>query len=400
MKIDFGPEYDAFRDEVRAFLDDALDDDLRAGARLNAGMFQDYKTNIRWHKILHKKGWIAPAWPREYGGCGWDLAQKYIWGVTCGEAGTPGLMPTGLGMCGPMLIGHGTQEQKDYYLPRILSGDDYWCQGYSEPGSGSDLASLQMKAESNGDDYILNGTKIWTSHAHHANRMFGLVRTDNSGKPQQGITFILLDMDTPGITIEPIIFSSGEYEVNQVFFDNVRVPKANRVGKENDGWTVAKYLLEFERGGGNAAGRMKIGLQKVKKLARNTKTNGASLMEDPAFTAKCVDAETRIEALQYTEFRIMAALVKGGSPGPESSILKNLSSDLGQRLTELTVEAVGDYVFPDQKPAREVGANIAPIGPTDAVTALPRYLNVRASGIAGGTNEVQMNIVAKAVLGL
>ena len=399
MDIRLLPEHDRFRDEVRGFLERALDDELRDGARFCAGIFQDYATNMRWHKILYQQGWVAPSWPKQYGGTGWDLLQRYIWTTEASLAGAPGLAPMGLGMCGPMLIGHGTPEQRAYFLPRILSGEDYWCQGYSEPGAGSDLASLKLRADIDGEDYLLNGTKIWTTHAHHANRMFCLVRTDATGKPQQGITFLLLDMDSPGISVEPILFASGEHEVNQVFFDNVRVPHANRVGRENDGWTVAKYLLEFERGGGGAA-RMQAALTRLKDLARSMPVDSGSLAEDPGFARKLASAEIDLAAIQYTEFRILAALAQGGNPGPESSILKNLGANMGQRITELAVEAVGCYAAPHQPEARTVGNNIAPVGPDQAIVVLPNYFNMRATSIAGGSNEVQKNIVAKLVLGL
>ncbi len=399
MDIRLLPEHERFRDEVRTFLESALDDDLRDGARFCPGVFQDYETNIRWHRILYKQGWIAPSWPKQYGGTGWDLMQRHIWTTEASLAGAPGVAPMGLGMCGPMLIGHGTPEQRAFYLPRILSGEDYWCQGYSEPGAGSDLASLKLRADIDGEHYVLNGTKIWTTHAHYANRMFCLVRTDFSGKPQQGITFLLLDMDIPGITVEPIVFVSGEHEVNQVFFDNVRVPRSNRVGAENDGWSVAKYLLEFERGGSGAA-RMQASLTRLKKLAALIKTGEGSLADDPAFARKIAIAEIDLTAIQYTEFRILAALSRGGSPGPESSILKNLGSNMSMRISELAVEAIGYYGSPHQPEARTVGSNVAPIGPNEGIVALPNYLNYRAMSIAGGTNEVQKNIVAKLVLGL
>ena len=399
MDISFSAEHEAFRDEVREFLERALDDDLRDGARFCPGIFQDYDTNIRWHRILAKRGWIAPSWPKQYGGTGWDLLQRYIWSTETSLAGAPRVAPMGLAMCGPMLIGHGTDEQKSFYLPRILSGEDYWCQGYSEPGSGSDLASLRLRADRDGEDYVLNGTKIWTTHAHVANRMFCLVRTNFDGKPQQGITFLLLDMDSPGITVEPIIFASGEHDVNQVFFDNVRVPRTNRVGEEHQGWTVAKYLLEFERGGGGSAG-MQVGLRRLRELARQTPSNGEPLELQPAFKRKLDEAGVRIEAIQYTEFRIMAALSKGQNPGPESSIMKNLGANVGQRLTELAIEAVGCYIAPHQPEARQVGRNVPAIGPAEGIVAFARYFNLRASSIAGGTNEVQKNIVAKLVLGL
>ena len=399
MNISFSAEHEAFRDEVRTFLSEALDDDLRRAQKYCPGIFLDYEHNIRWHRILHAKGWIAPAWPKQYGGTGWDLTRRYIWSTETTLAGAPSLAPMGLGMCGPMLIGHGTQEQKDYYLPRILSGEDYWCQGYSEPGSGSDLASLALNAASDGDHYVLNGSKIWTTHAHFANRMFCLVRTDGSGRPQQGITFLLLDMDTPGITVEPIVFASGTHEVNQVFFDGVRVPKANRVGEENQGWTVAKYLLEFERGGGGSAG-YRTALQRVKALARQIPHADGTLDQDPAFKQKLDETDIKMQAIGYTEMRIMSALSQGQNPGPESSIMKNLGADVGQRLTELTVEAMGLYAAPHQPQARTLGSNVAAVGPEDGIVAFPRYFNLRASSIAGGSNEVQKNIVAKLVLGL
>jgi alkylation response protein AidB-like acyl-CoA dehydrogenase len=400
MDIRLLPEHERFRGDVKRFLDTALDDDLRDGARFCAGVFQDYATNMRWHRILYRQGWVAPSWPKRYGGAGWDLLQRHIWTTEASLAGAPGLAPMGLGMCGPMLIGHGTDEQRAYYLPRILSGEDYWCQGYSEPASGSDLASLALRADVDGSDYVLNGTKIWTTHAHHANRMFCLVRTDATGKPQQGITFLLLDMDTPGITVEPIVFVSGEHEVNQVFFDDVRVPRDNRVGAENDGWTVAKYLLEFERGGSGAA-RMQTSLTRLRRLAASTRSGDmTSLADDPSFARKIAKAEIDIAAIQYTEFRILAALSQGGTPGPESSILKNLGADMSQRISELAVEAIAYYASPHQPDARAVGSNVEPIGPADALVTLANYLNYRAMSIAGGTNEVQKNIVAKLVLGL
>jgi len=399
MDISFSHEHETFREEVRTFLDEALTDELREAQRFCPGMFLDYEHNIRWHKILYAKGWIAPSWPEEYGGTGWDLTRRYIWSTETTLAGAPSLAPMGLGMCGPMLIGHGTQQQQDYYLPRILSGEDYWCQGYSEPGSGSDLASLKLKAESDGDYYRLNGTKIWTTHAHFANRMFCLVRTSDSGIPQAGITFLLLDMDSDGITVDPIVFASGTHEVNQVFFDDVRVPKANVVGEEHQGWTVAKYLLEFERGGASSAGHQ-TALSRLRQLAGIIETDEGLLADDPIFKRKLDEAEISILALQYTEFRTMAALSQGQNPGPESSIMKTLGADMGQRLSELAVEALGLYAAPYQPEARSAGQNTAPVGPAEGVVAFARYFNLRASSIAGGTNEVQKNILAKLVLGL
>lgn len=399
MDISFSDEHEAFRAEVKTFLNNNLTAELRAATDLCPGFFMAYDYNIAWHKILYEKGWVAPAWPVAYGGTGWDLTQRYIWTTESTLAGAPGTAPMALGMCGPMLIGHGTEQQKAHYLPRILSGEDYWCQGYSEPASGSDLASLKLKALSDGDEFVLNGSKIWTSHAHFANRMFLLVRSDDSGKPQDGITFLLLDMDSPGITVEPIIFASGSHEVNQVFFDNVRVPKANIVGEENKGWTVAKYLLEFERGGGGAA-RYQTGMQKLRKFAASIPYGDGNLTEDASFARKLNETSVRLEAIQFLEFRIMAAISKGGSPGPESSIMKNLGADLGQYLSELMVEAVSAFAAVFQVEDLEPGQDNDIIGPDAGVAAMSRYFNLRASSIAGGSNEVQKNIVAKLVLGL
>ena len=397
MNIGFSAEHEDFRSEVRAFLAEALTDDLIEAQQACPGIFLDYEHNIRWHRILHGKGWVAPAWPKEYGGTGWDLVQRYIWTTETTLASAPSLAPMGLGMCGPMLIGHGTQAQRDYYLPRILSGEDYWCQGYSEPGSGSDLASLSLSARRDGEHYVLNGTKIWTTHAHFANRMFALVRTLSADKPQHGITFLLLDMDSPGITVEPIVFASGTHEVNQVFFDDVQVPVANRVGEEDQGWTVAKYLLEFERGGGGTAAH-RSALTRVRRLAEAIPTGGRSLLQDPDFKRRLDETAVQLEANQFTEFRIMAALSRGQNPGPESSIMKNLGADIGQRITELAVEAVG--YFGAVQAGATPGENQPAPGPEGGASAFNRYFNLRASSIAGGTNEVQKNIVAKLVLGL
>jgi acyl-CoA dehydrogenase len=399
MNISFSPEHERFREEVRTFLDESLTEDLRAAQRLCPGIFLDYEHNIAWHRILHKKGWVAPAWPKEYGGTGWDLMQRYIWSIETAKANAPNLAPMSVGMCGPMLIGCGSDAQKSELLPRILSGEDYYCQGYSEPGSGSDLASLKLKATSDGDDLILNGSKIWTSHAHYANRMFLLVRTNDSGKPQDGITFLLLDMDSPGIKVEPILFASGTHEVNQVFFENVRVAKSNIVGEEHKGWSVAKYLLEFERGGGGTASR-KIALKRLRNLAEQTPVDGSNLAADPEFARILDEVEVKLEAIQFTEFRIMAALSKGQNPGPESSIMKTLGADLGQYITELATQVIGYHAAVHQPEARTVGNNDLAIGPEAGLATFSQYFNLRASSIAGGSNEVQRNIMAKLVLGL
>jgi acyl-CoA dehydrogenase len=399
MDLDFSPADQAFQAEVRAFLETGLPDDLRAAGRRLTSVFVDKKYSIAWQKILHAKGWVAPTWPVEYGGPGWSDMQRYIFQIECARAGAPGLSPMGLRMVGPCIMRYGTPEQKAFFLPRILSGEDYWCQGYSEPGSGSDLASLQLRATSDGDDYVLNGSKIWTTHAHWANRMFCLVRTKFEGKPQAGITFLLLQMDTPGIEVKPIITLAGEHEVNQVFFTDVRVPKSGRLGEENQGWTVAKYLLEFERGGGSAAG-LQMSLKRLRALAQTEPADAGALIDDADFTAKLAAAEIAVQAIEMTEHRVMSELSSGKAPGPASSMLKTQGTEAMQRIDELAIEAAAYYANVDQPAAREAGSNVEPVGPDHSLIAMARYLNNRAGSIYGGSNEIQRDIMARLVLGL
>ncbi len=401
MDLTVKPEYQQFRKEVRAFLEENLTPDLREAGRLATSVFHDVERSMAWQKILHKKGWAAPHWPKKFGGTGWDVVQRAIFAEECLVANAPAGIPMGLHMCGPCIIGCGTPDQQEYYLPRILSGEDFWCQGYSEPGAGSDLASLQTFAESDGDHYIVNGTKIWTTYAHYANKIFCLVRTNKNCKPQEGITFLLIDMDTPGISVEPIIGIDLVREQNTVFFDNVRVPKANIIGKENDGWTVAKYLLTFERGGQEYAPALFHALDKVKEMAAEEYSSfGGKLADDSNFMRKVAEVEIDVTALEFTENRIKAALGSGQSPGALASMTKILGTELSQRVTELAIEAVGVYGLPQQVDAIQPGANLPTIGPDYALTAMPRYLNTRATTIYGGSNEVQRGIIAKMVLGL
>ena len=394
MDLELSAEDLAFRDEVRAFLDAELTPALREAGRRMTSVFCDKVHSLAWQRILHARGWAAPTWPVEYGGPGWSEIQRHAFFAECAWAGAPNLAPMGLRMVAPAIMAFGTPEQKARYLPRILSGEDYWCQGYSEPGSGSDLASLQMRAVRVGDDYVLNGSKIWTTHAQWATHMFCLVRTATEGKPQAGITFLLIEMDRPGIKVDPIITLAGEHEVNQVFFDDVRTPTADRLGNENQGWTVAKHLLEFERGGGYAAG-LDAGLARLRSMAE-----AEDLLDDPHYRRRLAEAEIGALAIDITERRVLSALAAGGKPGPASSILKLQGSEQLQRLDELGVEALGPYVAPHQPKAREAGSNETPVGPEHGLTTMARYLNNRAASIYGGSNEIQRDIIAKLVLGL
>lgn len=390
-----------FRSTVREFLQQALTPELQRAGRLMTSVFADFEATMRWHKILYAQGWVAPDWPREYGGTGWDINQRYIFQEECKLANAPALLPMGLQMLGPMLIRFGTAAQKEYYLPRILSGEDVWCQGYSEPGAGSDLAALKTSAARDGDDYLINGSKIWTSYAHYSNRIFCLVRTSREGRPQQGISFILLDMATPGITVEPIIGLDGRAEQCQVFFDDVRVPVANLVGEENAGWTVAKYLLEFERGGHNFTIDLKKQMAKLRHQATAEHgPDGRPLLEHPVYRQRLAELEVEALALEHTELRIKGALEAGANPGALSSLVKVAGTELSQRFNELSLDLLGRNVLPRQDEALEPGFEGELIGPDYALTSMAEYINNRASTIYGGTAEIQRDIMAKHVLDL
>ncbi len=390
MDLELSAEDLAFRDAVRAFIDANLSPDLREAGRRMTSVFCDKAHSLAWQRILAAQGWAAPTWPVEYGGPGWSEIQRHVFFAECARAGAPGLAPMGLRMVAPAIMRFGSPEQKARYLPRILSGEDYWCQGYSEPGAGSDLASLQMKAVADGDDYVLNGSKIWTTHAHWATHMFCLVRTSSQGKPQAGITFLLVEMDRPGIRVDPIVTMAGEHEVNQVFFDDVRTPRADRLGEENQGWTVAKHLLEFERGGGYAAG-LEAGLERLR---------GQVEPEDLDHRRRLAEAQIAALAIDVTERRVLSAFASGTNPGPASSILKAQGSEALQRQDELALDALGGYAAVHQPGAREVGSNEAFVGPETGLTTTARYLNNRAASIYGGSNEIQRDIIARLVLGL
>ena len=394
MHLETGAEDRIFLEEVEDFLADHLSADLRQAGRRTMGICSPHDANQAWQKILHAKGWAAPNWPVEHGGPGWTPTQRHLFATACHLAHAPLLAPMGLDMVGPVIMGHGSAAQKACYLPRILAAEDRWCQGYSEPGSGSDLSSLQTRAVASGDDYIINGTKTWTTYAQYANRMFCLVRTGTEGKPQQGISFILLDMDSPGITVTPIISMSGNHDINQVFLDDVRVPKSNLVGAENDGWTVAKYLLEFERGGRAWGARLRGAYASLRELAE------ARGLERGIFGRRLAALEIQIRAVEITEQRVIAELQSSGRMGPASSLLKLTAGDALQAITECSVDVIGAYAAPHQPTAREWGSNEGPINNTDELVVMGGYLDLRARSIAGGTNEVQRNIMAKLVLGM
>lgn len=413
MDLSWSAADSAFRDEVRQFLADKLTPDVRRAGRLMTSVYSDHEASLAWQAILHERGWAAPAWPVEYGGCDWTLTQHYIFNRESQLAGAPSLSPMGISMVAHAIIRFGTTEQKDFYLPRILTGEVFFCQGYSEPEAGSDLAALTMAAvedPAGGDHLVCTGSKIWTTHATEANWMFALVRTSRTGKKQQGITFILIDMTTPGIEVRPLVMTSGEEVQSQVFFEDVRVPKANILGAIDDGWTVAKYLLEFERGGNATAPGLQVMAENIATAAAGQPgPNGGALIDDPAFSHKLADARIRTEVLEILEYRALAALAGGGNPGAVSSMLKVISTELSQALTELALEAAGPRGRAYQPHAACPGGPIADFDPPGDgyVTGEPwqavaplRYFNDRAGSIYAGSNEIQRNILAKAELGL
>ena len=397
MDMEFSAEDLAFQNEVRTFITENYPESLRAVQAEGEEMSKE--DFLVWHKILAKKGWAAPAWPLEYGGTGWTPTQRFIWSEETAAADCVRLMPFGLAMVGPVIYTFGTAEQKAKFLPRIISGEDWWCQGYSEPGAGSDLASLRTTAVREGDDYVVNGQKTWTTMAQHADWGFFLVRTDKDAKAQEGISFLLIDMKTPGVIVRPIITLGGEHEVNEVWLENVRVPAENLVYQENKGWTCAKFLLAHERTGIAGVASSKRGIEKVKEIARTEMDGERPLLANAFFKRKVAELETDLTALEFTELRSLAGPNADKGPGAESSLMKIKGSEIQQRLTELTLEAVGHYGAPY---FRGFGAsdNEHPIGPDYAHRAAPVYFNARKTTIYGGSNEIQRNIIAKMVLGI
>ncbi len=397
MDLKFTAEEDAFREEVRAFLKEKLtkrlSDKVKAGQRLTK---EDYE---EWHAILNERGWLAPSWPEEYGGTNWSAIDKHIVEEEFALAGAPRTVPFGVNMLAPVLLKFGSDEQKAHYLPRILDGTDWWCQGYSEPGAGSDLASLKTKAERDGDHYIVNGQKTWTTLGQYADWIFCLVRTSAEGKKQEGISFLLIDMKSEGISVRPIVLLEGEHEVNEVFFDNVKVPVSNLVGEENKGWTYAKYLLTHERTGIAGVGFATAGLENLKSIARQQTKRGKPLIEDPLFSARIAEAEIDLDAMRTTNLRVLADATGGAAGGLESSMLKVKGTVLRQNLNALTRQALGPYALPFVSEALEEGYNEPPIGPDYAAPIAKQYFNNRKTSIYGGSNEVQKSIIAKLSLG-
>ena len=398
MDINFTAEAAAFRDEVRAFLKDKLPADISRKVKEHKRLGKE--DTVRWQKILNEQGWLALHWPKEYGGTGWSPIQKHIFEEECAEAGAPTVLPFGVNMVAPVIIKFGTQEQKDYYLPRILKSEDWWCQGYSEPGAGSDLASLKTRAVREGDHYVVNGQKTWTTLGQHADMIFCLVRTDPEAKKQEGISFLLIDMNTPGITVRPLITLDGEHEVNEVFFDDVKVPVENLVGEENKGWTCAKYLLTFERTGIAGVGQSKAALAHLKQVAAQQISNGRPLIEDPHFRRRLADVEMELMSLEMTNLRTVAAAEAGGVPGAESSFLKIMGTELRQEITHLFRTAAGPYalLFLNEALHDDFDGNY--VGPEFAASVSARYFNFRKLSIFGGSNEIQKNIISKMILGL
>ncbi|RDB43377.1 pimeloyl-CoA dehydrogenase large subunit [Halomonas sp. DQ26W] len=397
MNLDFSAEEQAFRGEVRDFLGAALPGDIRERVRLGRQLSAD--DHLCWQNILSERGWLGANWPQEHGGPGWGPVERHIFDEECAAAHAPTIVPFGVSMVAPVIMKFGSEPQKRHYLPRILANQDWWCQGYSEPGAGSDLASLRTRAVREGDEYVVTGQKTWTTLGQHANMMFCLVRTDPEAKKQAGISFLLIDMQSPGISVRPIVTLDGAQEVNEVFLDEVRVPVANRIGAEGQGWTCAKFLLTHERTGIAGLGHAKQALRHLKSLAGRLQHRGRPLLELPSFRQRVVKAEIELMALEVTHLRVLAAARDGGAPGAESSLLKVRGSELRQELSELTRRALGpaalpffpDYLYGEQKLEPERAENAA-------VSA--QYFNRRKLSIYGGSNEIQKSIVAKTLLGM
>ena len=400
MHVSFTTEENDFQKEVNSFFNEKYPADIKE--KQNKSVPLEKEDFITWQKTLYKQGWAAPNWPVEYGGTGWTPVQKYIFANENAKANAPAIVPFGLGMVGPVIYTYGNEAQKKKFLPGILASDVWWCQGYSEPGSGSDLASLKMKAERVGNEYVLNGTKTWTTLGHMADWIFCLVRTSSDvARRQEGISFILVDMATEGVSVKPIITIEGDREVNEVHFENVKVPAENLIGEEGKGWTYGKVLLQHERTSIAGVARSQYRLSRLKEKIRNSDNTQPSLTGDNDFLKKIGQLEIELKALEFTELRTLAAVSVGKAPGPESSLLKIRGTEIQQKLDELFMEAAGYFSLPyvpqqynlNSDPEEHVGFG------ADSVSSLV-YFNNRKASIYGGSNEIQKNIIAKHVLGL
>lgn len=402
MDIELSPQDAAFRDDVRTFLRDNLPAEVKAGAAATPSVFVEPEIGQAWNAVLNKQGWLGYQWPAEHGGTGWTPLQRYLFEKECAAAGAPNLTVLGLKLLAPVIYNFGTDAQKAQVLPRILSGEDYWCQGFSEPGAGSDLASLKTRAIREGDHYRVNGSKIWTTHAHHANRMFTLVRTNTEVKKQAGISFLLIDLDTPGVSVRPILTNAGDHEVNQVFLEDVMVPAENLVGGEGDGWTIAKFLLENERGGSCHAPKLGYDLDQIEAAAKDESDGKGGILADQTdWRRRVAKVRLSVNALEMIELKIISEIAKGRKAGPQTSLTKLLASNLRQEIDLLAVDLYGPAGL-QLETARPLYGDNAPaaVHSKAAQVASARYLNSRAWTIFGGTNEVQSTIIAKSVLGL
>ena len=404
MNLAFTPDEHAFQQQVRSWLQDNFPADIREESRRSRSSHVSKDALVRWQQILGRKGWLCPNWPREHGGPGWTSTQKFIFEMEMANIESPYLSSFSIKMVAPVLMAFGSDGQKQRHLPKISRGEELWCQGYSEPGSGSDLASLRTRAVCQGDKYIVNGQKIWTTNAHWADWIFCLVRTASDGKPQEGISFLLIDMKTPGIRVEPIYLMDGtrlpgRHEVNQVFFTDVAVPVENLVGQEGRGWTYAKYLLEFERGGQAHGPRLRKAFRHLRTLAGAIEQDGAPLTQASSFRDRLAALEMEIDAVEANELAFYTSLKTGEAPGLMASVVKLRGTEVGQKITELAVEAAANYSAPfvEVWPA---SANLPPLGPYAIEDVAPRYFNQRKVTIYGGSSEVQRNIMAKAMIGL
>jgi alkylation response protein AidB-like acyl-CoA dehydrogenase len=402
MRLEFTEEEQSFREELRAFLREKLPPPIRE--KVLNGFELSREDHVLWQRTLHERGWGGVGWPKEFGGPGWNSVQQYIFEEETAQAGAPRLIPFGTKMVAPVIMAFGNAAQQRRFLPPISSGAEWWCQGYSEPGAGSDLASLKTRAVPHGDHYVVNGQKAWNTLGQYADWIFCLVRTDTAAKQQSGISFLLIDMKSPGITVRPITLLDGGHEVNEIWFEDVKVPVENRIGDENKGWTYAKFLLGHERTNIAGIGGAKRELSRLKRIASTERKNGRPLIEDPLFAANIAQVEIDLWALEITNLRVLSQERGSKAPGPEASILKIRGTEIAQRISELLMRAVGPYALPFRREAMAAGWQSDPTreapGPRYAATLAAAYMNQRKLSIFGGTNEIQMNIISKMIVGL